>query len=134
MATLTPYLFFDGECRDAVQFYRSCLGGEVEVTTYGQMQGEGCPLAMKDKVMHASLKSEQVVLMASDRPDARPTRGDNVALSLRCDTLAEIETTFAALAEQGTVTYPLHDAPWGDRFGTLLDRYGVLWMLTGPRS
>lgn len=134
MATLTPYLFFSGECREAVQFYRDCLGGELEVMTYGQMQGEGCPLAIKDRVMHATLKSKQLVLMASDRPDAQPTRGDNVALSLRCETLAEIEAVFAALADKGNVTYSLHDAPWGDRFGTLIDRYGVLWMLTGPRS
>lgn len=72
--------------------------------------------------------------MASDRPDAPPTRGDNVSLSLNCESLAEIEALFKALSEKGTVTYPLHDASWGDRFGTLIDRFGVLWMLTARLS
>ena len=132
MASLAPYLFFNGNCREAMNFYRSCLGGELEVMTFGDAQGHACALAVKDSVMHATLRSKQVVIMASDRPDAAPVQGDNVCLSLNCDTLEEIESTFRALSQGGKIGQELHDAFWGDRFGMLVDRFGIGWMLNCP--
>lgn len=134
MASVTPYLFFDGSCREALGFYQACVGGDLELTSYGQAQGDACKLGDADKIIHGTLRNGPLVLMASDRADAKPTRGDNVCLSLRVDSAPELERTFSALSEGGTVAMPLHDAFWGDRFGTLLDRYGVLWMLTGPKA
>jgi PhnB protein len=129
MATLTPYLYFDGNCRDAMNFYQRCFGGKLEVMTYGDTQGEGCPLAARDKVMHAALTSDALLLMASDDPEGKVQAGSNVHISVNCNSLGEIEELFTALSQQGNATTPLHDAFWGDRFGTLTDQFGFLWML-----
>lgn len=134
MASLTPYLFFNGNCREALKFYERCFGGKLELMTYGDAQGSGCPLGLKDNIMHGALTSKQLLLMASDRADATPTPGDNVSLSLNCDSLSEIEELFKALSDGGKVGMPLHDAFWGDRFGTLTDRFGINWMLNSKKS
>lgn len=130
MASLNPYLFFNGNCREAMKFYERCFGGKLELMTYGDAKGEGCPLAEKEKIMHAALTAKGLMLMASDRADKAPTPGDNVSLSLTCDSLSELEELFKALSDQGQVGLPLHDAFWGDRFGALTDRFGINWMLT----
>ena len=136
MANLTPYLFFNGNCREAMKFYEGCFGGQLELMTYGDAQGSGCPLGDKDKIMHGALTSKQLMLMASDNADANKpiTPGGNICLSLNCETLPEIERLFKALSDQGKVEMPLHDAFWGDRFGTLTDRFGIGWMLNCKKS
>ena len=85
MPTLTPYLFFDGSCREALGCYKTYLGGELELMSYGQAQGDACKLGDSEKIIHGTLQTKQFVLMASDRADAKPTRGDNVSLSLRLE-------------------------------------------------
>ena len=134
MANLTPYLFFNGNCRDAMKFYESCFGGKLELMTYGDAKGPGCPLAEKDKIMHGALMAKDLLLMASDRADKAPTPGDNISLSLNCENLPEIERLFNALGDRGQVGLPLHDAFWGDRFGVVVDRFGINWMLNCKRS
>lgn len=129
MSKVTPYLFFTDNCREALKFYQSCLGGELEIMTYGDAQGDACSLASRDKVMHGCLKKGGMLLMASDDPVAPPVPGTNVQLALNCESLVEIESTFAALSHGGKADYPLHDAFWGACFGTLTDRYGVRWLL-----
>ena len=129
MKSVTPYLFFDGNCREAMEFYQGCLGGDLQVMTYGDAQGDSCPLALKDRVMHASVGSGDWILMASDAPDRMPPVGGNVQVTADCSSRQEIEALFDALSQGGTPTYPLHDAFWGGVFGTLTDRYGVNWML-----
>ncbi|HMJ13481.1 MAG TPA: VOC family protein [Polyangiaceae bacterium] len=132
MANLTPYLFFNGNCREAMKFYESCFGGKLEIMTYGDAQGEGCPLAQKDKVMHAALTSGKMMLMASDSADAVRPAGDNVSLALGCESLSEIEELFKALSNKGSVSQELQDAFWGDRFGMVKDQFGFHWMLNCP--
>ena len=133
MSSLTPYIFLDGNCAEAMRFYEKCLGGNLHILTYGETQGDACPAGAKDRVIHAALKTADFMLMASDTPgtpEHKVTPGSNVQLALNCNSLSEIEKTFKALSEKGKVVAPLHDAFWGAKFGMLIDRYGFYWMLT----
>ena len=133
MKPLIPYLFFDGNCREAMVFYQSCLGGKLDMQTYGQApQGEGCPEGEQpnaDHIMHAMLSDGEFSMMASDNPMNKPVVGDNVSLCIECETKAQTEQWFQALSAGGNVTMPLADTFWGAYFGMLVDKYGFHWML-----
>lgn len=134
MARLNPYLYFAGNCREAMTFYQACLGGELTVQPVGgsQMVAE-MPPEMHDQVLHAMLASDDLVLMASDMLGPEEVvRGNAVNLCLVCTSKAEIETLFARLAEGGQVGHPLQEEFFGT-FGDLIDKFGVSWMLQfGP--
>lgn len=126
---LNPYLTFDGNGREAMTFYQRCLGGELNVMTFGDNPGGGVPPGAEDRVMHATLVSGNLRLMASDSMPGQPVRGgDSIHLSLNLSSREEIDRLFVALGEGGTVTMPLDDQPWGGRFGMLVDRFGMPWM------
>ncbi len=130
MKPLIPYLFFNGNCREAMEFYKDCFGGELASMPYSEAPpGNQCGDGDKDKIMHAMLTSGELTLMASDNPMAAPILGDNVHININCDTLDEIETVFKRLSAGGNVVQALHDAFWGSRFGMLTDKYGFRWML-----
>jgi PhnB protein len=127
---LSAYLFFKDNCREALEFYKKAIGGELKIMTYGDVQKNDCPPGLKDKIMHAMFtKDDTILMMASDTDGKTPTLGTNVQLCLNCSTLHEIDTVFAALSENAKVGHPLHDTFWGARFGDLVDKYGVHWML-----
>ena len=128
MTTASPYLFFDGNCREAMNFYKGCFGGSLEVMTYGDSDPSAMA-AIKDKIMHSFLSKGAFGLMGSDSYESKPLLGENVQIGIGCDTVPEIEALFKALSEKGKVDYPLADAPWGAKFGSLTDRYGVKWLL-----
>ncbi len=134
MTLLTPYIFFNGNCIEAMNFYKSCIGGKLDLMTYGEAQTQAktdiSHVAQKDRIIHAALKRDSFLLMASDTPELPPNVGNNVQLSLKCDSHDEIEKIFKALSDNGTVTEPLHEAFWGAIFGMLTDKYGFNWMLT----
>lgn len=138
MKPLTPYLFFGGDCRDAMNFYQDCFGGSLEIMTYADGPADACPdacpggVADKDKIMHACLTAGDLVLMASDNPMGPPVAGDNVSISVHCESVAETERLFAALGRGGTVKMALADTFWGAHFGMLADRFGFHWMLNCP--
>jgi PhnB protein len=135
MKPLTPYLFFDGDCRDAMNFYQDCFGGSLELMTYADGPADACPgggVADKDKIMHACLTAGDLVLMASDNPMGPPLAGDAVSISVHCESVAETERLFAALGRGGTVKMALADTFWGAHFGMLADRFGFHWMLNCP--
>lgn len=126
---LHPYLTFDGACREAMTFYKACLGGELNLMTFGDFPGGGVPPGAENRVMHSTLVSGNLRLMASDGMPGQPLRrGDQVNLSLNLTSREEIDRVFAALGEGGTVVMPLADQPWGGRFGIIEDRYGIPWM------
>ena len=134
MPKLNPYLMLNGNSKEALQFYQSCLGGELQLMTYGDTQGEGCPLGMKDQLIHGALKSGDFMLMATDTvPEMKSTFGQSVQLSLSCTSVEEIERLYSALSEGGQQLYPLHDAFWGAKFGALVDKFGIYWMLDCPK-
>ena len=127
-----PYLNFAGQASDAIQFYAEALGAEVEgVSRWGEMPGEAVPAAMADRVMHACIRvGENMRIMMSDLPPGREvTAGNAYNVMLQFPDASRIDQVFAALAEGGTVEMPLEDTFWGARFGKVVDRFGVAWML-----
>jgi PhnB protein len=131
--TLNPYLFFAGNCRQAMEFYKSIFGGTLNVQTYEEagQQAE----ATKGKVIHASLMNGEVDLMGSDSP--QPTLGvGKISLSLSGTDDQKLRKYFDGLSVGGKVNSPLKKEFWGDTFGALTDRFGVEWMvnITAPKA
>jgi PhnB protein len=129
-----PYLFFDGRCEEAVEFYRRTLGAEVTMLMRFKDSPEPhapgmVPPGAENKVMHASLRIGETALMASDgRCMGKPGfQGFSLSLTLAND--AEAERVFAALGEGGQVQMPLTKTFFSSRFGMVADRFGVSWMI-----
>lgn len=127
---LNPYLGFRDNARAAMEFYHSVFGGDLQVSTFGQMQASQDP-AEVDKVMHAQLTSEHgLILMASDTPNTMDlTPGSNFSISLSGDDDPVLRGYWEKLSEGGNVLEPLRVAPWGDAFGMCTDRFGVTWLV-----
>ena len=127
---LNPYIGFQGEARQAMEFYRSVFGGELTISTYGE-SGMTDDAAQQDKVMHAQLDAgPDLLLMASDAPPGMPVdTGSRISVSLSGDDEATLRRYWDGLVEGGSVTMPLERAPWGDSFGMCADRYGINWMV-----
>ena len=131
MKQLGAYLRFDGNCREAMTFYKDCLGGELSMQTVGEspMAKQLPPQAQKN-IMHSSLVKGKVVLLGSDMVDpGKRTNGNSISLFIECDSEEEIKTCFAKLAAGGKVDMPLKTEFWGATFGMLTDKYGNEWML-----
>jgi PhnB protein len=126
---LNPYLTFDGNAREAMEFYRSVFGGELRINTFGEF-GETDP-GLADKVMHASLTTDKGYhLMASDIAPGMPHHpGSTITCSLSGDPGEGLEEVWEKLSDGGTVTMPFEKQMWGDLFGMCTDRFGVPWMV-----
>ncbi len=126
---LNPYLSFNGNAREAMEFYRSVFGGQLTVNTFGEF-GTPDP-AIADKIMHAQLVTDAGYwLMGSDTPrgmDYRP--GNTITVSLSGDDSDQLRQYWEKLADGGTVVMPLEKQMWGDEFGQCMDRFGVPWMV-----
>lgn len=134
MPVLDSYLFFNGNCAEAMRFYERTLGGKLErMMTYADSpEPDKCPPGAKDLVMHASLVLDGRTLMASDSApgyESKPMGG--FALSLNYPTAAEAKRVFDALADGGTVTMPMAETFWTGIFGMVTDRFGTPWMVGG---
>lgn len=136
MAQINAYIGFNGACREAMTFYKDCLGGEVMFQVIGESQiASQFPEKMKDKILHSSLTKDALLLMGTDcvGPDGY-TKGNNVALSLNCSSEEEINTFFSKLSAGGTVLDPLKQQFWGATFGVLKDKFGIGWMLNYDKN
>jgi PhnB protein len=129
-----PYLFFDGRCDEAIEFYRRALGAEVVALMRYRESPEPPPPGMippgsENKIMHANLRIGDTNVMASDgHCQGQPSfQGFSLSLSVAND--AEAERLFAALAEGGQVQMPLDKTFFSSRFGMVADRFGVPWMI-----
>lgn len=137
MATVNVYLTFNGNCKEAFDFYKSVFGGEFPYAgTFGEMPPqEGMPVSEedKDKIMHISLPiSQETMLMGSDAGGGwadKLTEGNNFSLSLNTNSKEEADKLFNALSAGGTVTMPLEDTFWGAYFGMWTDKFGINWMV-----
>lgn len=131
MALLNPYLNFDGSARDAIEFYASVFGGEPTISTFGDLQVPGVDASEADKVMHSQLSTPAgFTVMAADMPTSMKEHlSPNGTLSLSGDEADELRGYWDKLAAGGQVTMPLDQAPWGDYFGQLVDKFGVAWMV-----
>ena len=127
---LNPYINVpDGKARDAMEFYQSVLGGELNVMTFGDMGADG---DIAGQVMHAQLETPAgFTLMGADAPEGmmQVTYGDNISVSLSGDDTDELTGYFNGLAEGGTITTPLERQVWGDVFGQVVDKFGVSWLV-----
>ncbi len=129
MRAFLPYLMFDGTAREAMTFYKHCLGESavLAIQTFGDVKSGDASMA--DRVMHAQITGGTMNLMASDSMTQQSVRvGNNVCISQDCESLEEIERLFAAFGEGGNVTMPLANQFWGARFGMLTDKFGINWM------
>ncbi len=134
---LHSYINFNGDAREAMDFYCSIFGGEVHSDTFASFASPDMPVAAEDreKIMHAFLQGDNgIELMASDTPTGMPfAPGSQVTLSLSGDDETALRGYWDALSEGGTVTVPLDKAPWGDTFGMLTDKFSIRWMVDiGP--
>ena len=130
MTTLSSYLLFDGKCRRAMEFYRSCLGGELTLTLVKDTPAkEGMPESQHDKVLNARLRGSNVDISASDwlRPDQTPIRGNTACLYLSGGTFQELKSLFEKLSEGSENSDPLNQQFFG-AYGALNDQFGVRWM------
>lgn len=126
---LNPYLNFDGNAREAMEFYQSVLGGELLVHTFGESMPDAGDLA--DKVMHASLITEAgYTIFASDPPPGMPvTSGTNITVSISGGDTEQLRSYWAGLTAGAEITMPLEMQMWGDEYGAFTDRYGIPWMV-----
>ena len=130
--TLSIYLNFDGNCRDAFDFYRSVFGGDyISIATFGEGPDD-MPVSdeEKDRIMHVSLPIGDSVLMGSDTsPTFSPPHqaGNNFSVSCHPTSREETERLFNAISAGGTVTMPLDDMFWGSYFGACVDKFGIPW-------
>lgn len=131
MLKLNPYLGIDGgKCAEALEFYKDAFSGEVtSKMTYGD-SGQTTDPTMKDRIMHSEFRAKDVYFMACDQPAHQPVqRGNQISLAIALDDTGVQDQIFRKLSSGGTVTMPLADQFWGARFGMVLDKYGIHWML-----
>jgi PhnB protein len=127
---LNPYLSFRDDAREAMTFYQSVLGGELDISTFAEFHASEDP-AEQDKVMHSQLETpDGLVLMAADTPAAMEYQQHaGVSVSLSGDDEAKLRGFWERLSEGGTVVMPFEKAPWGATFGMCVDRFGTSWMV-----
>lgn len=125
-----PYLNFSGDCREAMTFYQSVLGGELEMNAHKDTPAaEHVPAEMQDKIMHAALKFDEGQIMASDAPMATANNFSGVYVSLHPKSVEEADKMFSGLKQGGTVEMELEETFWAKRFGMVVDKFGVKWMI-----
>ena len=132
---MNPYLAFAGECEAAFTFYAKCLGGKIEAMLphEGTPAAEHVPPEWRKKIMHARLNLGDSVLMGGDAPPTRQVKPQGFSVALHVKQPAEAERIFSALADNGTVQMPIGETFWAIRFGMLVDRFGIPWMINCPR-
>jgi PhnB protein len=129
-----PYLFFDGRCEEAVEFYRSKLGAQVEMLMRIKDSPEPpqpgmCPPGSENKIMHTAFRIGETTVMASDGRCTGKPSFQGFSLSLTAPNEGEAERLFAALGDGGQVQMPLAKTFFSPRFGMVADRFGVSWMV-----
>jgi PhnB protein len=127
--TTNPYITFNGNCQDAMTFYKKATGGDLFVMPF-----EGSPVEVPEgyeaKVLHSTLVFGDAIIMASDSvPGQEVANGSNCHIMLGCDDLEDAEVLFKNLSYDGTVIIPFESAFWGAKFGMFIDQFGIHWMI-----
>lgn len=130
MATINAYLTFNGNCREAMTFYKKCFGGKLSLETVkGSPMESHWPKEVHNNILHSSLVAETITILASDMVEQNGlTIGNNVTLALVCKTEQEIEMYFQKLSQDGTIKYPLHNF-YNGKIGGISDKFGISWFL-----
>ncbi|MBB5049790.1 PhnB protein [Rhodopseudomonas rhenobacensis] len=128
---VNPYLFYDGDCEEAFNYYARVLGGVIEamLTHEGTPAAEHVPADWVKKIMHARMTIDGEVLMASDAPPGSSAKPAGFSVSLQVEDPARAEQVFAALADGGAIKMPIAQTFWAKRFGMCVDRFGIPWMI-----
>lgn len=131
MTKIKSYLTFNGNCREAMLFYKQCLGGELSFQTIGESPlADKMPTPMKESILHSTLINGAVELMGSDMVGNNGLiNGNNVSLLLDCSSEDEIKIRYEKLATDGEATHPIEPSFWGALIGDLTDKYGNHWLL-----
>lgn len=131
MTSINSYLTFNGNCRQAMTFYKKCLGGELTLQTVGNSPlSEKMPVKMKNCILHATLKKEDLIIMASDMvSNSGLQKGNNISMVLNCKNEKETRDRYQRLSKGGKQTHPLEPTFWGALFGNLIDKFGNHWIL-----
>lgn len=129
---LNPYISFQGNAREAMEFYKSVFGGTLELSTFGEA-GMTDHDVDPNQIMHGELVADNgITIMGADTPPAmrrQDASGTNISISLSGDNEDELTGYYNKLVEGGTVGEPLAKAPWGDTFGMCTDKFGTYWMV-----
>lgn len=136
MNTITAYLTFNGNCREAMQYYQKCLGGDLVFQTVGESPfSEKMPAKMKKYIVHSELKNPKVLLFASDMVGQKMLlKGNSVSLALNCSSEKELKKYYKSLSSDGEQTHPPEETYWGAIFGGLTDKFGTNWLLNYQRK
>jgi PhnB protein len=135
MTQINAYLNFNGHTREAMSFYKECLGGELVMQKIAESpMAAQMPSEMGPKILHSSLTNNAIILMASDCMGAAIVNGNNIALCINCSSEEEITRFFNNLATAGKVNEPLQQSFWGATFGSLTDKFGIHWMFNYSKS
>jgi PhnB protein len=136
MTQINAYIGFNGQCREAMEFYKECIGGDLTFQTIAESPiARQCPEGIQGQILHSSLTKGPLLLMATDM--AGPggyAKGNNVALSLNCSSEEEINTFFAKLSIAGKILDSLKVSFWGSLFGCFSDKFGIVWMLNYEKN
>ena len=128
---LNPYLAFNGQCREAFEFYEKALGGKIAfIQTIGETpMASSMPADSHGRVMHVTLHVGDQVLQGSDTPDGQSTTPTGFTIAVHFDDAAEGERVFSALAQNGKIQMPFQETFWAKGFGMLIDQFGTPWMV-----
>ena len=133
---LNSYLFFNGNCEEAFKFYEKALGGKIVAMLphEGTPAEAHVPAEWRKKIMHARLEVGDQALMASDAPPEHYHKPQGFSVSVGIDEPAEAERIFHALSENGKINMPIQETFWAQRFGMLVDRFGIAWMVNCAKT
>lgn len=136
MAKLNPYLNFDNNCREAMNFYKDAIGGELVLQTVGEMPAMAAqmPPEFKDRILHSVLTSGDIVIMASDLNREKRVEGNTVHLCINCTSEEELNTFFTKLSAGGKIIEDLKDMPWGGKFGAFTDKFDKYWIFNFQKA
>ena len=128
---VSTYIYFNGQCEAALKFYEQCLGAKIDglLKYRGTPGAEQVPPDWIDKILHARLIVGETSLLASDAPPGHYEEPKGFSIALQVKSPADAERIFRELSEKGKVTMPLQQTFWAPRFGMLVDRYGIPWMI-----
>jgi PhnB protein len=132
---LNPYISFDGNAKQAMEFYEQVFGGTLTLNTYGDFDQSG-QAPNPDAIMHGMLETTSgYTIMGADNPPGQPFNpGNTITVCLSGDDVDELHGYWDKLSEGGTVSVPLEKQMWGDEFGMCVDRFGVAWMVNISQS
>ena len=135
MTQINPYLIFDGNCLEAMTFYKECLGGELTVMKVAESpMASKVPAHMQQSIMHSQLANGKLLIMGSDMHREKLADGNTVQMNINCSSEEEINSFFSKLSAGGKITEPLGEMFWGALFGALTDRFGKHWLFNYEKN